>query len=730
MDAQTQAIDLTQAFTDVPYIEPSTIDPNNVSGHSGNIGNLVVTPTGVQAGLGDQRVGYDGTKNNEMVYVGDKDDPFVILGQLFSKTGIYEYGLWTNVGYFTGTVTAADGEIGGWAIGPTTLSSANIIIDSNNQNIRSSDYVAGISGFLISKDLVEAENIKARGSLHGVSFQYDVVSAVGGQLMVSNSDTLNADMTALDASTLTTSANTALAVNDILLVRAVTGAGVQEEWMRVTNIASAPIYSVTRDLAGVYASNNNPAWPKGTTIVQQGKSDGVSTYSGGWLRLIGQGTNSPYYSVFQRNGVTYNSYSEVARFGNLNGIGGFVADTFGVFVGNASTGNYMQYDTASGNLIVNGRQFTTDPVYGDGSDGDVVLGAGTTTLTRDMFYNNLTIPNGAILNPAGYKIFCKTKILGQSGGSFIGQGNAGGAATGGANGSGGTGGTFGSAGAASTALASGSLFGALAGPAGKNGSTGGSGAGGAATGGAGGAGVAGAAGIAQSACLGSTGAAGAAGGAGATGGSGNGFAGGAGGAAGGAGAAGTKTAAQASFRNIGNALLMVDTITVASYTTSSGNGGAGSGGGGGGGGGGTPGSTQGGGGGGGGGSGGAGTHGRIGFIAARTIQFDAGFSINFSGGNGGNGGNGAPAPQPNGGGGSGGGGGAGGAGGDGGILVYIYTTYTNNATTTVAGGTRGNAGTGGTGGAGNGTGSAGSSGSTASTANNGSSGIILQLQIL
>lgn len=44
--------------------------------------------------------------------------------------------------------------------------------------------------------------------------------------------------------------------------------------------------------------------------------------------------------------------------------------------------------------------------YGDGSDGNVTI-SGSVTLTRDMFYNNLTITTGAALDPAGYRIFVK-----------------------------------------------------------------------------------------------------------------------------------------------------------------------------------------------------------------------------------------------------------------------------------------------------------------------------------
>jgi hypothetical protein len=243
-------------------------------------------------------------------------------------------------------------------INPTglmTLGDVNnpyLVLDGPNAVIKSSDYVADASGFLVSTSLVEAENIRARGLMKGVTFQYDAISAIGGQLMVANADTLASDMTAQDSSTITVVGSTTFSANDILLIRAVATSGIEEEWFRVVSSAGTT-YTVTRDLAGSFSANNNPVWKAGTTIVKMGVSDGGSTYSGGWLKLLGQGTNSPYYSVIARTGVAYNAYSEVCRLGNLNGINGFSADAYGIFAGNASTGNYMQYDTTSGELKIN-----------------------------------------------------------------------------------------------------------------------------------------------------------------------------------------------------------------------------------------------------------------------------------------------------------------------------------------------------------------------------------------
>lgn len=47
----------------------------------------------------------------------------------------------------------------------------------------------------------------------------------------------------------------------------------------------------------------------------------------------------------------------------------------------------------------------------DGSDGNVTISGGTTTLTRDMYYDTLTIDSTGVLVPAGFCIFCKTACV-------------------------------------------------------------------------------------------------------------------------------------------------------------------------------------------------------------------------------------------------------------------------------------------------------------------------------
>ena len=103
--------------------------------------------------------------------------------------------------------------------------------------------------------------------------------------------------------------------------------------------------------------------------------------------------------------------------------------------------------------------------FGDGSDGDATIGAGTTTITRDMYYNNLTLTG--TLSTDGYRVYVKGTVSGA--GKIVGAtGNNGGAGGAGS----GSGGTAGTAGASSGS----GIFTTTAGSAGTVGQTAGTGA--------------------------------------------------------------------------------------------------------------------------------------------------------------------------------------------------------------------------------------------------------------
>jgi len=322
--------------------------------------------------------------------------------------------------------------------------------------------------------------------------------------------------------------------------------------------------------------------------------------------------------------------------------------------------------------------------FGNGQDWDVVIAAGTTTLTRDMFYDDLTLQTGAILESAWFMIFV-AGILTQQGTGYIRNnwGNGGNWGTGG-NGSNGVNGTAGTAGAAGTAAPGGTLPAGLAWVAG--------GAGWAGSTIAGSNGAAGTNGIAATNALGSNWVTGSlAGGGGwdaiAPGGTGWAY-----GSLASVTASKSKIADYNAARNF--ACFLSGTFT--QFQNNAGNASAGGGGG-------WAGNNNGAGGdgrgGGGGGGGGSGWNGWAIVVFAKTIITASNTLLQAKWGAGGNGGNGG-----NGGGGStqfgvwGGGGGSKGLGGNGGIVVLVYKTLSSGSIVTdVTAGAAGTNGSGGTG---------------------------------
>jgi hypothetical protein len=323
------------------------------------------------------------------------------------------------------------------------------------------------------------------------------------------------------------------------------------------------------------------------------------------------------------------------------------------------------------NVIVNGSSLALSPFYGDGSDGTTTI-SGSTSLTKDTYYDNLTIVAGGILNTAGYRLFVKGTLT--ANGTITRKGNSGGD---GDDASGITGGVAG--GTAGGALTAGTLSGT---PAGKAGVAGPDGLGGA---GSGTNGNAGTAGDASTHLVVDTAVAGGAGGQGGDGGGGNN-----GGAAGTAGAAGATTDSNIKPRYYLDAMNMLDDDGSKLVSTGN-NGGSGSGGSGGHRVDGAADGVS----GGGGASAGSGSNGGIMLICARI--FSGSGLLTVQGGHGGGGGDGGNATSPGNDGNGGGGGGAGGDAGNGGVIVMLYNQKTFTGTLSVSKGAAGSGGTAGTG---------------------------------
>ncbi len=77
---------------------------------------------------------------------------------------------------------------------------------------------------------------------------------------------------------------------------------------------------------------------------------------------------------------------------------------------NKATDSQAAVGTNDINFITPAQLKNDNLNFGTGADGDVII-SGNTTLVADMNYHNLTINNGVVLSPAGYRIFVRGTLL-------------------------------------------------------------------------------------------------------------------------------------------------------------------------------------------------------------------------------------------------------------------------------------------------------------------------------
>jgi len=141
----------------------------------------------------------------------------------------------------------------------------------------------------------------------------------------------------------------AMANGHFVVIRAHdTGGAIKTEYIQVGSLVSGTRYNVTRDLAN--ANSPDPAWAKGTAFAVLGASgDG---------RIELNAYDTPRISVI-RQGATYNAQDEKIRLGDLNGIGGYTSETYGIFIGDTTNNKWLAYDPANslrirGDAVVDG----------------------------------------------------------------------------------------------------------------------------------------------------------------------------------------------------------------------------------------------------------------------------------------------------------------------------------------------------------------------------------------
>jgi hypothetical protein len=240
----------------------------------------------------------------------------------------------------------------GLAYSSSTLTVDNTITTPSSTNLTLSptgDLILGPAGLDILPNTGYTQNLGALTNkfltLHAAELWVETlvaqntIATIGGRVIVAPTNILAADLSA-GGTTITVKYNN-LASGDRIYLEA----NGSLEWMAVTSgaggSAGAYTYSVTRNLDGSGAN----AWTAGDAIVNTGTTGKgfIDLYSTSGV-LSGSG---PTIVGNVRTGSTYSSISPRWAIGNLNGVYGYAAETYGMAAGDPS-GAWLKVDATNG----------------------------------------------------------------------------------------------------------------------------------------------------------------------------------------------------------------------------------------------------------------------------------------------------------------------------------------------------------------------------------------------
>jgi hypothetical protein len=374
---------------------------------------VVQATTRVVAGTGNNVGVLDGADATYRLYAGHATPasaPFRV-----TQAGVLTA---TNAS-ITGTIDANAGTIGSLTVdGTLTIGTGG--------SVKSANYAAGLAGWQVDNSgSAEFNNVRVRGAIQSAVLTYGSINAVGGSLLTLDGDILAADMTAADDSLLVTAWYTGFPTNAILRLKN----GTQDEWLRVVS-RTDNTYTVTRDLAGIYASGANPAWKKGSAVI----SYGLATTTAGGLLQTATLTGAPYLSVFVNGATPWAGTIEQVRLGNLgsghwglqSGDGSVVVDQYGVNVGdglavldadgitavagqiggwyltNAAGVYTLQNDAAAPTVVMSANGYAGTPylAFGATPPASPVIGTGVFINRYGVFGIQSNKPNFVLANQA------------------------------------------------------------------------------------------------------------------------------------------------------------------------------------------------------------------------------------------------------------------------------------------------------------------------------------------
>jgi len=173
------------------------------------------------------------------------------------------------------------------------------------------------------------------------------------------------------------------ATGDILRVRALSGATVRDNWLKVFGVSDpgSDYFTYSARLESGAAG----VLPRGSAIFNYGQSgDGI-------LQLVGKETNGPHLLVATHAGEPWTTITRHAQIGNLNGILGLSADEWGIAAGedlSSTSVPYILVTNATAKAFLNDVRAATGMTIGSltlGASVGELLFAGTGDLQLRFF---------------------------------------------------------------------------------------------------------------------------------------------------------------------------------------------------------------------------------------------------------------------------------------------------------------------------------------------------------
>ena len=262
-----------------------------------------------------------------------------------------------------GDITAETGNIGGWAIGDTFLSSSNIILSSSG-TMQTADFESSLLGAGVGKGwkiggdgAAEFENVKIRGTLRTAVFEKDTISAVGGAVIIANatvttgsdvlSGSMNGNIHGVPSASFQVDTVGGWSAGEYAIVKSVETAGFTNELMKVysSSINPTPTLHMSRSLNG----NTIPTMSAAQVIVSYAKED-----QGFIFMNATSGSDTPFIDIMERTGSGHLDIETKVRLGDLSGLNASKVGTnpgHGLFGENVFLTGKLEASVLSGQVV-------------------------------------------------------------------------------------------------------------------------------------------------------------------------------------------------------------------------------------------------------------------------------------------------------------------------------------------------------------------------------------------